>query len=72
MDQLVKLVAQKTGINESQAKMAVETVMSFMKDKLPDGVASQVISMLQDGSDAEGKDDLMSGLAGKLGGLFGK
>jgi len=72
MDQLVKLVAQKTGINESQAKMAVETVMSFMKDKLPDGVASQVISMLQDGSDAEGKDDLMSGLTGKLGGLFGK
>lgn len=72
MDQLVKLVAQKTGINESQAKMAVETVMSFMKDKLPDGVASQVISMLQDGSDAEGKDDLMSGLAGKLGGLFDK
>lgn len=52
--------------------MAVETVMSFMKDKLPDGVASQVISMLQDGSDAEGKDDLMSGLAGKLGGLFDK
>lgn len=72
MDQLVKLVAQKTGINESQAKMAVETVMSFMKDKLPDGVASQVISMLQDGSDAGGKDDMMSGLAGKLGGLFGK
>lgn len=72
MDQLVKLVAQKTGINESQAKMAVETVMSFMKDKLPDGVASQVISMLQDGSDAGGKDDMISGLAGKLGGLFGK
>ena len=70
MDQLVKLVSQKTGINESQAKMAVDTVMSFMKDKLPDGMASQVISMLQDGSDT-GNDDLTSGLKGKLGGMFG-
>jgi isopentenyl phosphate kinase len=70
MDQLVKLVSQKTGINESQAKMAVDTVMSFMKDKLPDGMASQVISMLQDGSDT-GNDDIASGLKGKLGGLFG-
>lgn len=72
MDILVKMVADKTGISESQAKTAVETVMSFMKDKLPDGMASQVISMLQDGSDTGGKDDMMSGLTGKLGGLFGK
>lgn len=70
MDQLVKLVSQKTGINESQAKMAVDTVMSFMKDKLPDGMASQVISMLQDGSDT-GNDDIASGLKDKLGGIFG-
>lgn len=72
MDILVKMVADKTGISESQARTAVDTVISFMQDKLPDGVASQVISMLQDGSDAEGKDDMMSGLTGKLGGLFGK
>lgn len=71
MDNLVKMVADKTGISESQARTAVDTVMSFMQDKLPDGVASQVISMLQDDS-AGGKDDMMSGLAGKLGGLFGK
>jgi len=71
MDMLVKMVAQKTGISESQAKTAVETVMSFMQDKLPDGMASQVIAMLQDDSKG-GKDDMMSGLAGKIGGMFGK
>lgn len=71
MDILVKMVADKTGISESQARTAVDTVMSFLNDKLPDGMASQVISMLQDDS-AGGKDDMMSGLAGKIGGLFGK
>lgn len=71
MDILVKMVADKTGISESQARTAVDTVMSFMKDKLPEGMASQVISMLQDDSTG-GKDDMMSGLAGKIGGMFGK
>lgn len=71
MDILVKMVADKTGISESQARTAVDTVMSFMKDKLPDGMASQVMAMLQNDSTG-GKDDMMSGLAGKLGGMFGK
>jgi nucleoid DNA-binding protein len=35
MDELVKLVSKKTGIPEAQAKIAVETVMDFLKKKLP-------------------------------------
>ena len=34
MDELVKLVSQKTGISEQQAKAAVETVLNFLKQKL--------------------------------------
>jgi uncharacterized protein (DUF2267 family) len=63
MDELTKLVANKAGISEAQAKKAVETVLGFLKDKLPPPVAGQVEAVLK--GDA-------GGVAGKLGGLFGK
>jgi hypothetical protein len=34
MDEVVKLVVQKTGISEAQAKIAVETVVTFL-NQLP-------------------------------------
>lgn len=63
MDELIKLVSSKAGISEAQAKQAVETVLGFLKDKLPQPVAGQVEAAL--------KGDV-GGVAGKLGGLFGK
>ena len=42
MDELIKLVTQKAGISEAQAQQAVETVMGFLKDKLPAPVATLV------------------------------
>jgi uncharacterized protein (DUF2267 family) len=63
MDELIKMVSSKAGITEAQAKEAVETVLGFLKDKLPPPVAGQVDAVL--------KGDL-GGVAGALGGLFGK
>ena len=42
MDELVKLVSEKTGLSEEMAKMAVDTVIGFLKQKLPAPVASQI------------------------------
>ena len=42
MDQIVKLVQEKTGISEDQARTAVTTVIDFIKTKLPPPIASQV------------------------------
>ncbi len=64
MDELIKLVAKKTGIAEDKAKMAVETVLGFLKEKLPDGIASQIDGLLQGGS--------AENLIGGLGSLLGK
>ncbi len=61
MDELVKLVVQKTGISESQAKIAVETVIGFLKQKLPAPVASQIDGLLG------GAGGVMKGLGGMLG-----
>jgi uncharacterized protein (DUF2267 family) len=69
MDELVKLVADKVGITEAQAKQAVDTVLSFLKDRLPEPMAGQVDAVLE--GDLSGLGDL-GDLAGGLGGLFGK
>lgn len=68
MDSIVKLVAEKTGLSESQAKMAVDTVASYLKTKLPAGVGAQVDSFLQDGSGSA--VGLADGVKDGLGGLF--
>ncbi len=65
MDELVKLVANKAGISEDAARTAVNTVLGFLKQKLPAPVAAQI-------------DGLLSGRGvspdalGALGGLLGK
>jgi len=64
MDELIKLVAQKTGIPEAKAKVAVETVLKFLKDKLPDPIAAQLDGLLAGGSPT----DLLGSLGGLLGG----
>jgi hypothetical protein len=68
MDKLVSLVAEKVGISEDMARTAVETVVNFLKDKLPAPVAGQIDRVLE-GDDLAGKaGDIAKG----LGGLFGK
>lgn len=63
MDELVNLVVQKTGISQDQARTAVMTVLNFLKEKLPAPIAAQVDGVLS----GQG-----GGVAGALGGLFGK
>lgn len=64
MDELVKLVAQKTGLSEDMAKVAVDTVIDFLKEKLPGPAASQLDALLEGGD----VSSLMGGLGGLLGG----
>ena len=62
MDELVKLVAKKTKLPEAQAKVAVETVIGFLKSKLPAPVASQIDGLLSGnpvGDVAKGLDGLL-------------
>lgn len=42
MDELVKLVSQKSGIPEDAARKAVDTVLGFLKQKLPAPIAGQI------------------------------
>jgi hypothetical protein len=63
MDELVKLVVEKTGISEDMARTAVETVIGFLKEKLPAPIAGQIDAVLEGG----GAANLVQGLGGILG-----
>ncbi len=64
MDERVKWVAQKTGMPEATAKTAVDTVIDYLKQKLPAPIAGQIDAVLQGGG---GMGDFAKGLGGMLG-----
>ena len=69
MEELIKMVTQKVGISEAQAKSAVETVVSFLKDKMPGGIGSQVESFI--GGNAGSMGGVVDSIKDKIGGLLG-
>ncbi len=72
MDELVKQVAQKTGIAEEQARTAVTTVLGFLKERLPAPIAGQIDSVIGGGAGAGGGiADKAGDMLGGIGGMFG-
>lgn len=69
MEELIQLVSAKTGIAPEQARTAVETVLGFLKERLPAPLAAQVDGLLSNG--AISPDNLTNASQG-LGGLFGR
>jgi hypothetical protein len=67
MDELVKLVSEKTGLSEELAKTAVDTVIGFLKQRLPAPVAGQIDGLIGGASDASGLGGVVQGLGGLLG-----
>ncbi len=64
MDELVNLVQQKTGLPPDKAKLAVDTVVNYLKGRLPAPMAAQVDAALS-GSGNIG--DVAKGLGGMMG-----
>mgnify|MGYP005837499327 CR=1 FL=1 len=63
MQDLVKLLMEKTNISEETAKLAIQVVAGFTKDKLPEPVGGMVETFLQTGQMPD-----LSNLANTLGG----
>jgi hypothetical protein len=63
-EELIKQVTAKTGISEDQAKSAINTVLGFLKTKLP---AGQIEGVLGGESSAGGG---LGDLAAKAGGIL--
>jgi hypothetical protein len=61
MNELIQQVTQRTGLSEDKARETVETVVSYLKQKLPGPLSAQIDSVLEGG-----------GVGGALGSVFGK
>lgn len=70
MDQLVNMVTQKTGISQEHARTAVDTVLGYLKQHLPDSVAGQIDSIA--GGQGSQQSGGKGGVAQKVGDMFGK
>ena len=64
MDELIKQVTDKTGISEDQARTAVNTVITFLKAKLPEPIAGQLDNLTSGKSAAGGVSDVASNIGG--------
>ena len=76
MEELVRQVAERTGISPEQAQTAVATVLGFLKNRLPEPIAGQLEGFLGGGASAAGGlagglGDAAGGVLGGLGGMLG-
>lgn len=74
MEEVIKMVSQKIGVSEDQAKTAVHTVIGFLKDKLPAPIASQLDGIMGgSGTGATATSGLggLGDVAQGIGGMFG-
>lgn len=68
MDELIKMVSQKAGISEDQARTAATTVVGFLKQRLPEPIAGQLEQYVGGGGGAAAG---VGGMAEKIHGMFG-
>jgi hypothetical protein len=72
MDELIKQVVERTGISEQQARGAVDTVLGFLKTRLPESIAGQLDGLVGGaGGAVGGLADKAGDVLGGLGGMFG-
>jgi hypothetical protein len=69
MNEIIQRLIERTGLPEDKAAVAVDTVVGFLKERLPSPVASQIDSLISGDS---GMADKLGGMGASLGGLFGK
>ncbi len=71
MEALIKMVAERAGIDESQAAKAVEVVVGQLKDRLPEPMAGQVEGLLGGDGDGDGDGPDLGGAIGGIGKKLG-
>jgi hypothetical protein len=74
MDELINQVMERTGLEPHQARTAVETVLGFLKERLPESVSGALDSVTGGtGADSSGKisshaEELVPGIGSLIGG----
>ena len=69
MEELVKLVTEKTGLPNDKAGVAVEVVVGYLKGRLPGSVGEQLDAIVSDTAGG-GLTEKVKGIAETVGGVF--
>jgi hypothetical protein len=69
MNEIIQRLVERTGLPEDKAAAAVDTVIGFLKEKLPAPVASQIDSFMSGDGGIAGT---LGGMGTNLGGMFGR
>ena len=74
MNELVDTVSRKTGLSPEQSRGAIDTVLGFLKERLPASVSECLDPLLSANENVAqtGSEGLLSRAAGAVGSLFGK
>ena len=69
MDELLNRVSEKTGLGPDQSKAAVESVLGFLKEKLPAPLAASLDSLV--GGGATSAESGVGGMARRVSAALG-
>jgi hypothetical protein len=64
VNELIEQLKSRVGLDDQKAHSAAQTVLDFLKQRLPEPVSSQLDSVVSGGG--------AEGISGKIGGIFGK
>jgi uncharacterized protein (DUF2267 family) len=67
MDEIINQVAQRTGLAPDKARTAVDTVIGFLKTRLPAPIASQLDNALSGSGGTAGMAEAAKGLGNRFG-----
>jgi hypothetical protein len=71
MNELVQMVQQKTGLSQDMAQKVVDTVVGYLKTKLPAPLSSGLDELMGAGAGSDASGDA-AGATDEAGGLMGK
>lgn len=65
MEQIIRMIQERTGIDAAKARTAADTVVEFLQDKLPEPVAGQIRNVLDGGDSGASPMDRIQGMFGR-------
>ena len=71
MNELISQIAQKSGIGEDKARLAAQTVISYLKAKFP-SMAANLDGLIEGGDVSRQAGGAAERVKDTMGGIFGK
>jgi hypothetical protein len=72
INEMVALLVQKTGLSQDKAQEVVQTVVTFLKTRLPAPIANHLDMVLNSNVNMGEVEAMEQKAASMLGGMFGK